>query len=77
MHPPLIPRVELRLDPSPRPLEERRVLRRSAPEHLRFDQPAPAGPLLVIEPRWQPPVPAQRGGWIRRLAGTFRLLAPA
>jgi hypothetical protein len=75
---PPFPVVEPRLDPSSLPSEERRVLRRSAPERLRLDLPAPGWPPLLIEARAHPPV-AQRedGGWARRLAGALRLLAPA
>jgi hypothetical protein len=46
--------VDHRIDSSPLPFEERRVLRRSAPERLRFDAPSPTGPFGEPWPVWEP-----------------------
>lgn len=43
---PLFYAVDHRIDPSPLPFEERRALRRSAPERLHFNLPGPGLPVL-------------------------------
>jgi hypothetical protein len=64
--------------PDPLPPEERRVLRRGAPERLAFDPPPPGLPLVAPH---RPPLPlagpGTERGWLRRLAGLILLRAPA
>ncbi|MBP1805715.1 hypothetical protein [Rubellimicrobium aerolatum] len=79
MRPPIVG-VDHRIGPSPLPFEERRALRRHAPEALRFDLPPP-GPLSVpvavpppADPARAPVALRVRLGlalisWGRRLAG--------
>lgn len=77
---PPFPPVGLRPDlPDPR-IEERRVLRRGAPERLRLDLPAPGWPpvFLRAEPFAPPDAPAPpAGGWVGRIVRGVRLAAPA
>jgi hypothetical protein len=70
--------VDHRVDSSSPPFEERRVLRRSAPERLRFDVPSPG------LPRAKPEAPHPAGpphdatvGRFARFASMLRLWAPA
>ncbi|WP_210527038.1 hypothetical protein [Rubellimicrobium arenae] len=79
---PLFLSVDHRIDTSSRPFEERRVLRRSGPERLRFDLPATALPFVDLKDL--PPVePAPRRRALRVRVGLVliacgqRLAAPA
>ena len=75
---PPFPTVDHRIDTSPLPCEERRVLRRSATERLSFDLPSPGYPEL--KPTAQhPPEPIREApqGHLARFAAIFRLWAPA
>ncbi|TNC74679.1 hypothetical protein [Rubellimicrobium roseum] len=75
---PFLPPVDHRIASPSLPYEERRTLRRSAPERLRFDLPAPGTP---VAPRALAPAPPVRApsrlrvriglalmAWGRRLA---------
>ena len=70
--------VDHRIDLSSTPFEERRVLRRSGPERLRFDLPPPGLSRITPEAR---PLSAPRreasGGRFARVAAMLRLWAPA
>ena len=72
---PLLPQVGLRADHTSLPLEERRPVRRGAPQALRFDAAAPGWPPLRIDPV-PPPVPARQGGGWGWLAALWRGRAP-
>jgi hypothetical protein len=62
---PLFVRVGLGADLSSIPSEERRTIRRGAPEPLRIEPVAPGWPPVRITPL-QPPRPANGGwGWLR------------
>ncbi len=71
-----------RIGPSPFPFEERRILRRSSPEHLRFDLPAPGTPAPSFW-RIHPPEPIRPPSGLRVRLGRLliawgqRLAAPA
>ena len=70
--------VDHRIDSSSIPFEERRILRRSAPERLRFDLPAPGHPLLRAVAQHPPePIRAAPQGRFARFAAVLRLWAPA
>ena len=49
MHPPFFV-VDHRIDPDETPTEERRVIRRNRPEHLRLALPPPDLPLVIYRP---------------------------
>jgi hypothetical protein len=66
--------VDHRIDSSPLPYEERRVLRRSAPQALRFDLPSPGR--LAVRPVAHP-LPEPSRGRFSRFAAMLRLWAPA
>jgi len=70
--------VDHRIDTSSSRFEERRVLRRSAPEHLRFNMPMAGMPAARPEAQ-QPTGPARAtsGGRFARFAAMLRLWAPA
>ena len=75
---PPFPTVDHCIDSSPLPYEERRVVRRSAPERLLFDLPSSG--YLDLKPTAQhPPEPIReaRQGRFARFAATLRLWAPA
>jgi hypothetical protein len=72
--------VDHRIDSASLPFEERRILRRSAPERLGFDLPAPGMPILEMR-AFHPPPPLRPAtslrvrlglwlmAWGQRLAG--------
>ncbi|EYD77578.1 hypothetical protein Rumeso_00744 [Rubellimicrobium mesophilum DSM 19309] len=67
-----------RIGSSPLPFEERRVLRRSAPERLRFDPPSPGGSLRgALAVRDPQPARSSSPGRFARFAAMVRLWAPA
>ena len=70
--------VDHRIDSSPLPYEERRILRCSAPEVLRFDLPSPGRPEIRPSGHQAPDVrrPEPRGRFAR-FAALMRLWAPA
>ena len=74
---PLFSAVDHRIGSSPLPFEERRVVRRSAPERLRFDLPPPGHSL--VQPVSYPPEPTRsvQPGRFARFAAILRLWAPA
>jgi hypothetical protein len=65
MHP-LLPRVGTFAEPNPVPSEERRVIRRGAPEALRIVPVSPGWPPMRIDPV-QPPAPSGGWGWLRAI----------
>ncbi|TNC50134.1 hypothetical protein FHG66_09240 [Rubellimicrobium rubrum] len=74
--------VDHRIDHTSLPFEERRVLRRSSPERLRFDCPAATTQFLRLGDL-PPPEPAMvRPSWLRMRLGSMliawgqRLTAP-
>lgn len=73
MHPPFYV-VDHRIDHDVLPVEERRVIRRSQPERLRFE-PLPVPPLMVVGAA-PPPPPVARPLAARVAALLARLRAP-
>jgi hypothetical protein len=73
--------VDHRIGPSFLPHEERRVLRRSAPERLRFDLPSPGAPILRPATRHpaEPMRPSRLRAWLGRrlIAWGHRLASSA
>ena len=66
---PLLPQVGRFADPSPLPFEDRRTIRRGAPEALRVEPASPGWPPLRLSPA-PPPQPPRDGagpGWLGRL----------
>ncbi len=70
--------VDHRVDSSPLPFEERRVLRRSAPSRLRFDPPSPEMPVLRPSERHRTePLREAPGSRFARFVAMVRLWVPA
>jgi len=74
---PLFSAVDHRIDSSPLPFEERRVVRRTAPERLRFDLPPPGQTLPQAVSHAPEPMRSAQLGRFARFAAILRLWAPA
>ncbi len=75
---PLFSAVDHRIGSSPQPFEERRILRRSAPERLRFDPPSAGGSFVDLRPTLEPePARIPSPGRFGKFAAMVRLWAPA
>ena len=69
--------VDHRIDSSSLSFEERRVLRRSGPERLRFDVPPPGMPSTGPEAQRPPGQVGEARGRFARFAAMLRLWSPA
>lgn len=69
MHPPFFV-VDHRIDHDILPVEERKVIRRSAPERLRLTLPAPGTPVVIVGA--VPPPPPLAPGLFSRLIARLR-----
>jgi hypothetical protein len=74
MHPPFFV-VDHRIDHDVLPIEERKVIRRSAPERLRLSLPAPGTPVVIVGA--VPPPPPMSPGLLSRAIAALRGLRRA
>ncbi len=74
MHPPFFV-VDHRIDHDILPVEERKVIRRSAPERLRLSLPAPGTPVVIVGA--VPPPPPMSPGLLARALSALRGLRRA
>ncbi len=63
--------VDHRIDHASLPFEERRVLRRSSPERLRFDVPADTAQFLIPGDLPPPEPAAAQPSWVRMRLGSM------